>query len=203
MAAFNRNGLQYVRLETGGKKDVIVQKFITDPSISTFFLVRVLSPPRHIHIIKCSLTNLFQTQHTRSQSAGLNLVVAKYVFLVEPLLIPGLELQAAGRWVHFERNFSKIKKLTLILSLSLQSCRRIHRMGQTQETTVFQYYIKDTVDARVAELRAVSFVLLPFSALPTLIPCFLDPATTIIFVPEDDTGIYHQTGFQNERSRSN
>ena len=41
-------------------------------------------------------------------------------------------------------------------------------MGQTQETTVFQYYIKDTVDARVAELRAVSEFSTAFTGLPTL-----------------------------------
>lgn len=66
--------------------------------------------------------------HSRSQSAGLNLTCAQYVMLVEPLLHPSLELQAVGR---------------------------VHRIGQTKSTQVFQYFIADTVDARVAELRAV------------------------------------------------
>lgn len=103
MEAFQRNSIGFVRLESSGKKEKIVSEFINNPEIAAFFL------------------------HTKSQSAGLNLVCAQYVFLVEPLLHPSLELQAAGR---------------------------IHRMGQTKETTVFQYYVTDTVDQRVAELRA-------------------------------------------------
>ncbi|GAA5889557.1 hypothetical protein JCM5296_005984 [Sporobolomyces johnsonii] len=65
--------------------------------------------------------------HTKSQSAGLTLTTAQYVMLVEPLLQPSLELQAVAR---------------------------VHRIGQTKETTVFQYTVNDTPDKRVAELRA-------------------------------------------------
>ncbi|CEQ41752.1 SPOSA6832_03505 [Sporobolomyces salmonicolor] len=65
--------------------------------------------------------------HTKSQSAGLTLTNAQYVMLVEPLLQPSLELQAVAR---------------------------VHRIGQTKETTVFQYTVNDTPDKRVAELRA-------------------------------------------------
>lgn len=54
-----------------------------------------------------------------------NLTAAQYVMLVEPLLQPALELQAIAR---------------------------VHRIGQTQDTTVFQYVIKDTVDKRIALL---------------------------------------------------
>lgn len=49
MEAFTRNKIGYVRLEGAGKKDIIVNQFIEDPSIAAFFL------------------------HTKSQSAGLNL----------------------------------------------------------------------------------------------------------------------------------
>jgi len=47
--------------------------------------------------------------------------------LVEPLLAPQLEIQATAR---------------------------IWRIGQTKETVVFNYAINDSVDFRVAELRA-------------------------------------------------
>ncbi|KAM0747530.1 hypothetical protein T439DRAFT_328769 [Meredithblackwellia eburnea MCA 4105] len=102
MQAFTRNGVQYVRLEGGGKKESVVTKFINDPTVAAFFL------------------------HTKSQAAGLNLICAQYVFLVEPLLHPSLELQAVGR---------------------------IHRIGQSKETRVFQYFVRDSVDERLAELR--------------------------------------------------
>lgn len=39
-------------------------------------------------------------------------------------------------------------------SVENQAVGRVHRIGQTRTTTVFQYYIQDTVDQRVAELRA-------------------------------------------------
>ncbi|BGP19791.1 hypothetical protein JCM10213_003100 [Rhodosporidiobolus nylandii] len=106
MEAFNRNGVKYVRLEgaTGkGKKEGVVARFQEDPDVAAFFL------------------------HTRSQSAGLNLTVARYVFLVEPLLQPSLELQAVAR---------------------------VHRIGQRFQTIVHQYVVTDTADEKVAELRA-------------------------------------------------
>jgi hypothetical protein len=80
----------FVRLEGGGKKGEVVQRFNNDRDVSVFLL------------------------HTLSQGAGLNLVVARYVFLVEPLFHSSIESQAVGR---------------------------IHRIGQTKETTVFQYYV--------------------------------------------------------------
>ncbi|GAA5843078.1 hypothetical protein JCM11251_002725 [Rhodosporidiobolus azoricus] len=106
MEAFTRNGVKYVRLEgaTGkGKKEAVVKRFSEDPDVACFLL------------------------HTRSQSAGLNLTAARYVFLVEPLMAPQLELQAVAR---------------------------VHRIGQQNTTLVYQYVIGDTVDERVAQLRA-------------------------------------------------
>ncbi|GAA5841899.1 hypothetical protein JCM3766R1_002531 [Sporobolomyces carnicolor] len=67
--------------------------------------------------------------HTRSESAGLTLTCARYMILLEPLLAPQLEIQATAR---------------------------IWRIGQTQETRVFQLMVNDTTDERVAELRARS-----------------------------------------------
>ncbi|GAA5969844.1 hypothetical protein JCM3765_004593 [Sporobolomyces pararoseus] len=106
MESFNRNGLQFVRLEGSsakGKREGVVKRFQEDPDIAAFFL------------------------HTRSQSAGLTLTCARYMILLEPLLAPQLEIQATAR---------------------------IWRIGQTKETTVFNFLVKDTVDQRVAELRA-------------------------------------------------
>ncbi|BGP35067.1 hypothetical protein JCM10296v2_006897 [Rhodotorula toruloides] len=106
MEAFTRNGIKFVRLEGAvgkGKKEGVVATFQNDPDVAAFFL------------------------HTRSQSAGLNLTAARYVFLIEPLLHPSLELQAVAR---------------------------VHRITQTRDTFVFQYAITDSVDRRVADLRA-------------------------------------------------
>ncbi|GAA5863433.1 hypothetical protein JCM8547_006979 [Rhodosporidiobolus lusitaniae] len=106
MDAFTRNGVHYIRLEGAqgkGKKEQVVKRFTEDVDIPCFLL------------------------HTRSQSAGLNLTVARYVFLIEPLLHPSLELQAVAR---------------------------VHRIGQRVETIVHQYVVRNTVDERVAEMRA-------------------------------------------------
>lgn len=40
MQAFARNGLGYVRLENSGKKENVVNQFISNPNIAAFFLVR-------------------------------------------------------------------------------------------------------------------------------------------------------------------
>lgn len=60
----------------------------------------------------------------KSKAAGLNLVNATNIFLVEPLINPAIELQVCGR---------------------------IHRIGQTRETSVFQYYVRNTLEARILE----------------------------------------------------
>lgn len=60
-----------------------------------------------------------------SGSKGLNIVEATHVLLAEPLLNMAAEQQAIGR---------------------------VHRMGQTQVTTVHRYYIRDTVEERIHSL---------------------------------------------------
>ncbi|KAI8816717.1 SNF2 family N-terminal domain-containing protein [Fimicolochytrium jonesii] len=60
--------------------------------------------------------------NARSQSSGLTLVSANHVFLVEPVVNIGLEEQAIGR---------------------------VHRIGQTRETTVWRYIVRGTVEERV------------------------------------------------------
>ncbi|SCV70192.1 BQ2448_1586 [Microbotryum intermedium] len=107
MQAFVRNGIEFVSIDSNkGKKEVLVKRFVEDPHIAAFFL--------------CGL------QNTKSHSAGLTLTCARYVFLVEPVLHPSLEIQAVAR---------------------------VHRIGQTARTSVYQYYVSDSVDQRVAELR--------------------------------------------------
>ncbi len=65
--------------------------------------------------------------HSEVQSSGLNLLAASHIHILEPLLNTSLELQAIGR---------------------------VHRIGQTKETHVWCYYVKDTVEERILALSA-------------------------------------------------
>ncbi|KAI8935655.1 hypothetical protein NX059_007179 [Plenodomus lindquistii] len=61
----------------------------------------------------------------KSDSSGLNLVNATFVFLCEPLINPALELQAVAR---------------------------VHRIGQNRATTVCMYLVGDTVEEAIYEI---------------------------------------------------
>ncbi|KAF2710519.1 ATP-dependent DNA helicase [Pleomassaria siparia CBS 279.74] len=61
----------------------------------------------------------------KSDSSGLNLVNATYVFLCEPLINPAIELQAIAR---------------------------VHRIGQQRATTVFMYLVNDTVEEAIYDI---------------------------------------------------
>jgi E3 ubiquitin-protein ligase SHPRH len=61
----------------------------------------------------------------KSDSSGLTLVNATYVFLCEPLINPAIELQAINR---------------------------VHRIGQQRPTTVFMYLISDTVEEAIYDI---------------------------------------------------
>ncbi|KAK6510889.1 hypothetical protein TWF506_009980 [Arthrobotrys conoides] len=95
--AMEANGIGYSSLESKGGLD----KFKTDDATEVFLL------------------------HAKSQSAGLTLVTASNVFLVEPLVNIGLEVQAIAR---------------------------VHRIGQKRETNVFLYVMGNTVEEGVWRL---------------------------------------------------
>lgn len=77
------------------KKGQSVSKFTNSPSVSCFML------------------------HAKSHSAGLTLVAATHIFLIEPFLYKGYEQQALAR---------------------------VHRIGQTKPTFVWRYIISGTVE---------------------------------------------------------
>ncbi|KAF2740528.1 ATP-dependent DNA helicase [Polyplosphaeria fusca] len=78
-----------------------IQKFKADPAMECFLL------------------------DAKSDSSGLNLVNATYVFLCEPLINPAIELQAIAR---------------------------VHRIGQQRPTTVFMYLVTDTVEEAIYDI---------------------------------------------------
>jgi E3 ubiquitin-protein ligase SHPRH len=61
----------------------------------------------------------------KSDSSGLNLVNATYVFLCEPLINPAIELQAIAR---------------------------VHRIGQQRPTTIFMYLVDNTVEEAIYDI---------------------------------------------------
>jgi E3 ubiquitin-protein ligase SHPRH len=78
-----------------------IEKFRSDPSTECFLL------------------------DAKSDSSGLNVVNATYVFLCEPLINPAIELQAIAR---------------------------VHRIGQLRPTTVFMYLVSDTVEEAIYDI---------------------------------------------------
>ncbi|ORZ21095.1 SNF2 family N-terminal domain-domain-containing protein [Absidia repens] len=64
--------------------------------------------------------------HSRSHSSGLTLLEAKTVIIIEPVLNESLEKQAIGR---------------------------VHRIGQTEETSVFWYIVRDTIEEKIQSIH--------------------------------------------------
>jgi len=91
--------ISHVRLSS--RQSDAVQKFKSDPSIECFLL------------------------DAKTDSSGLNLTNATYVFLCEPLINTAIELQAIAR---------------------------VHRIGQRRPTSVFMYIIRDSVEEGIYNL---------------------------------------------------
>ncbi|KAK9711590.1 hypothetical protein K7432_007738 [Basidiobolus ranarum] len=94
-----KNGIRFVRL-TGKDKNHTTMRFSNDNSIQVILL------------------------NAKSQSSGLTLVAANHVLFCEPLVNPGLELQAVNR---------------------------VHRIGQTRETHVYWYILQNTIEEKIYE----------------------------------------------------
>ncbi|KAI9331816.1 SNF2 family N-terminal domain-containing protein [Zopfochytrium polystomum] len=97
-----KHGISVVRLDgksssSKGKSEA-ARRFQTEPDIDVFML------------------------NAKSQSSGLSLVQATNVFLVEPVVNLGIEMQAISR---------------------------VHRIGQTRVTHVYRYMIADTIEERI------------------------------------------------------
>ncbi|KAH0125033.1 hypothetical protein KCU66_g7167, partial [Aureobasidium melanogenum] len=95
--AFKQFGIGYSRMGKPGAVD----RFRNDAGIECFLL------------------------DAKTDSSGLNLVNAQYVFLAEPLINTAIELQAIAR---------------------------VHRIGQQRPTTVYMYLIGDTVEEAIYEI---------------------------------------------------
>lgn len=95
--AFKQFGIGFSRMGTAGA----INRFKQDASVEVFLL------------------------DAKTDSSGLNLVNAQYVFLAEPLINTAIELQAIAR---------------------------VHRIGQQRPTTVYMYLTSDTVEEAIYEI---------------------------------------------------
>lgn len=110
--ALNDNTIGYVRLGSTKKQSTYLHKAAKGASLVKLF--------HEDHSTKVMLLN------AKRQSAGLTLVNASHVFLVEPCVNPAIELQAMGR---------------------------VHRLGQKEQTWVHRYIVKDTVESDIYEIN--------------------------------------------------
>jgi hypothetical protein len=111
--AFKRNEIDHIRFNTSKDSSLAPIRFRTEPSLKVFML------------------------NARSQCAGLTLVCATHVFLVEPSINPAIEF------------------VLLILFDSIrrwQAMGRVHRLGQTVETWVHRYIVRDAIEEGVFAL---------------------------------------------------
>ncbi|KAI8089837.1 SNF2 family N-terminal domain-containing protein [Halteromyces radiatus] len=86
--------------------------------------VNIASGPKDDDIVRFKEDETINVMllHARSQSSGLTLLEAKTIFIIEPVLNESLEKQAISR---------------------------VHRIGQTDETSVFWYIVRDTIEERI------------------------------------------------------
>ncbi|KAJ4335487.1 hypothetical protein N0V95_008896, partial [Ascochyta clinopodiicola] len=119
----------------------------------------------------------------KSDSSGLNLVNATYVFLCEPLINPALELQAIAR---------------------------VHRIGQQRPTAVFMYLVANTVEEaiydisvarRLQHMRSADITSTSTSSPPVANPTPLDPTPFPPAAQDQDQGQEHQQQQQQENNQ--
>ncbi|KAJ3384193.1 hypothetical protein HDU84_003097 [Entophlyctis sp. JEL0112] len=119
----NKNGIRFVQFDAWrtrrrNAKDIVAE-FRDDPGIQVLML------------------------NARSQSSGLTVVCATHVFLIEPVVNVGMDLQ--GMIPHAEERH---------IDFSIRpAINRVHRIGQTRETFVYRYIIKNTVEGHVYWLQ--------------------------------------------------
>ncbi|KAJ7623410.1 SNF2 family N-terminal domain-containing protein [Roridomyces roridus] len=101
--ALRENGIPCLRIDQNRKGMPAVKRFAASEDIDVLLL------------------------HGERENAGLNITVAKRVFLLESVVAHGFELQAIAR---------------------------IDRMGQKKSTEVFCYYAEDTVEKNILDLAA-------------------------------------------------
>ena len=95
-------------------------------------------------IIKCQFCCCLQNQVNFSEISwvieganGLNIIEATNVLMVEPLL---------------HRYIGKFRGNLLCRAVEQQAINRIHRIGQTQQTKVWRFIVKNTIEEKVFEL---------------------------------------------------
>ncbi|KAF8343895.1 SNF2 family N-terminal domain-containing protein [Cantharellus anzutake] len=98
--ALTSNGIRHLKIDSSAKSNA-VRLFSSDESISVLLL------------------------HGERDNAGLNIIAAKYVFLLEPVVNHAFEVQAIAR---------------------------VDRLGQNKATSVFCYYAEDTIERNILDL---------------------------------------------------
>lgn len=101
--------------------------------------------------------------NVKSGAEGLTLIEATHVFMIEPLLNCGLDIQAINRihryesWylVYFDKNvildFGFIRN-KYFFPHTIDS-NFIHRIGQTAKTYVHRYIVRNTIEEKIDKLR--------------------------------------------------
>ena len=117
---------------------------------------------------KCEIIQRFQNDDSvgvflipmKTGASGLTLTAAKYAFIMEPNLNPGLEHQAISR---------------------------MHRIGQAHPVTVYRFVVENTVEERVLALqRSKSSSFVSSTALLTYKYVELLDEETISFILSDE-----------------
>jgi E3 ubiquitin-protein ligase SHPRH len=123
--------LVWLRANDPGSKSVIFSQFsdfleVLREALKTWKIgASGITDKDGIHKFKTNPSTECFLLDAKSDSSGLNLVNATYVFLCEPLINPAIELQAIAR---------------------------VHRIGQQRPTTVFMYLIADTVEEAIYDI---------------------------------------------------